>query len=423
MHGRTVIRRWLANEYFWLAVYLVIVASATQICVDRRCNNFLIFRAAFEHLLAGRDMYVLYPAEHADLYKYSPTFALFFAPFARLPFDVALLGWNLLNVMLVFQAIRMALPREQRLVALQLTGIGLVATVDGTQSNGLVAALIVLAFVALERNHLVSAAFTIALGALVKLFPLAAVAFALPRRDRIRFAAIGIAVGAGLVALPLVFTNMDTLIAQYRSWYAMGAVDALDRGASVMRMVHIAFRYGGPNWPIQLAGTILLLLPLVRRTRWEDPTFRRRFLASLLVYAVIFNHKAEQPSFIIAIVGVAIWYAISDRTVGRSVVTGLTFAATMPILLTVAAPGVVAESVDGPLLVTSLCCTAAWLMMQGELLDVAWRRAARTTIDARSPLLANLHATLLNVVRVLRPARDRSPGVQNAGVQPAPGAD
>jgi hypothetical protein len=408
----------VASEYFWLVVYLVIVASATQICVDRRCNNFLIFRAAFEHLLAGRDMYVLYPAEHADLYKYSPTFALFFAPFARLPFDIALLGWNLLNVMLVFQAIRMVLPRDQRIVALQLTGIGLVATVDGTQSNGLVAALIVLAFVALERNRLVTAAFTIALGALVKLFPLAAAAFALPRRDRLRFATVGLGVGLMLVAMPLAFTDLPTLIAQYRSWYAMGAVDALDRGASVMRMLHIALRYAGPNWPVQLAGTILLLLPLVSRDQWEDATFRRRFLASLLVYSVIFNHKAEQPSFVIAIVGVAIWYAISDRSVARTLVTGFTFAATVPILITVAAPGVIAESVDGPLLVTSVCCTAAWLMMQGELLDVAWRRAARTTIDVRSPLYANLHATLLNVVRVLRPARDRS-----AGVQPAPGTD
>lgn len=394
------------------------MASATQICVDRRCNNFLIFRSAFEHLLAGRDMYVLYPAEHADLYKYSPTFALFFAPFARLPFDVALLGWNLLNVMLVFQAIRMALPKEQRIVALQLTGIGLVATVDGTQSNGLVAALIVLAFVALERNRLVSAAFTIALGGLVKLFPLAAIAFALPRRDRMRFAAIGTGVGLALVALPLAFTDLATLIAQYRSWYAMGAVDALDRGASVMRMIHMVLRYDGPNWPIQLAGTVLLLLPLVRRDRWEDALFRRRFLSSLLVYSVIFNHKAEQPSFVIAIVGIAIWYAISDRSTARTLVTGFTLAATVPILITVAAPGVVAESVDGPLLVTSLCCTAAWLMMQGELLDVAWNRAARTTIDARTPLFANLHATLFNVVRVLRPARDRS-----AGVQPAPGTD
>jgi hypothetical protein len=37
--------------------------------VARRCNIFLIFRAAFHHLLAGRDLYARYPAEYGDLFK------------------------------------------------------------------------------------------------------------------------------------------------------------------------------------------------------------------------------------------------------------------------------------------------------------------------------------------------------------------
>src|SRR5205085_5542314 len=108
--------------------------------------------------------------------KYSPTFALLFAPFAELPFAIALFAWNLLNVMLVYVAVRLAVPAHQRLEAIQLAGIGLVSTVDGTQSNGLVAALMVLAFVALERDHLARAAVAVTLGTLVKIFPLAAAA-------------------------------------------------------------------------------------------------------------------------------------------------------------------------------------------------------------------------------------------------------
>lgn len=377
----------LANEWTWFAVYLLVVVIATGICVERRCNNFLIFRAAFEHLLAGRDMYVHYPLEHADLYKYSPTFALLFAPFARVPFGAALFAWNLLNVLLIFQALRLLLTGKQRTAAIQLVGLGLITTVDGTQSNGVLAALIVLAFVALERNRLMSAAFAIAIGTLVKLFPIAAAAFVIPRRDRLRFAAYGIAVGAALVALPLLFTSPAVLTAQYRSWYAMGAVDALDRGASVMRLLHIAVGYGGPNWPVQLVGTLVLLLPLlVQQTRWEDPEFRRQFLASLLVYSVIFNHKAEQPSFVIAVVGVAIWFAVSARSPVRTLLTASTLLATVPILLTVAAPGVIAGSVDGPLLVAAACCSVAWFTMQGDLLDLFPERAtqARSEFTAMS---------------------------------------
>lgn len=378
MHGRQLPRRlfgrFLASEWTWLAFYVLVAVVATDICVVRRCNNFLIFRAAFEHFVAGRDMYAAYPIEHADLYKYSPTFALLFAPFARLPYATSLLSWNLLNVGLIFQAIRITLPEGQRLEAIQLTGIGLVTTIDGTQSNGLVVALMVLAFGALERKRLVSAALAIAIGALIKLFPLCAAALAVPRTDRRRFALIGLGVGVSLVAMPLVFTDVHTLAMQYRSWYAMGTVDAHDRGASVMRLLHVAVGYEGPNWPVQLVGTMLLLLPLfVHRERWSDPDFRRGFLASLLVYSVIFNHKAEQPSFVIAVVGLAIWYAVSPRAPVRSVVTGSMFVATVPILIEVAAPGLLG-GIDGPLLAASACCTVAWFTMQGELLDLVPER-------------------------------------------------
>jgi len=86
----TLVRAFLANEITWLFVYVIIAVIATGICAGRQCNNFLIFRSAFDHLLAGRDLYAAYPAEHADLFKYSPTFALLFAPFALLPFGIAL---------------------------------------------------------------------------------------------------------------------------------------------------------------------------------------------------------------------------------------------------------------------------------------------------------------------------------------------
>ncbi|HVX41582.1 MAG TPA: glycosyltransferase family 87 protein [Gemmatimonadaceae bacterium] len=376
---RRMLRAFFGYEATWVGVYLLVAAIATGICVGRRCNNFLIFRAAYSHLLSQRILYLPYPREHADLFKYSPTFALLFAPFARMPFAVALFAWNLLNVLAIYVALRLLMPRAQRLEAIQLAGIGLVTTVDGTQSNGLVAALIVLAFVALERDRIAAAASAIAAGALVKLFPLSACAFALPRRDRGRFAVFGIAIGAALVALPLLVTPAGVLVEQYRAWWSMGAADAADRGASIMRILHVTTGYDGPNWPIQAAGAALLVLPvLLRPARWAEPEFRRGFLASVLVFSVIFNHKAEQPSFIIALSGIAIWYASQPRSPARSVLTGAAFVASVPIFMTVVAPGLLATSIDRPLLGASCCCAAAWLTMQGELLDLFPERDARS---------------------------------------------
>jgi hypothetical protein len=375
--ARRAIQAWFADERLWLAIYLVVAVIATGICIAKRCNNFLIFRAAFDHLVAGRDLYRHYPGEHVDLFKYSPTFALVFAPFAVTPFAVALLAWNAVNVVAVFEALRLALPRAERAVAIPLVGFGLITTVDGTQSNGLVAALIVLAFVALERARLRAAAVAIVLGALVKIFPLCAAAFVIPRSDRRRFFVGLTSIGAVFVALPLLVTSPATLAAQYQSWFSMSSADAADRGGSVMQLLHVATGYTGPNWPIQLAGTLLLLLPLTTRpSRWVDAEFRRGFLASLLVYCVIFNHKAEQPSFVIAIVGVAIWFALSPRERIRQVLTAAAFLATIPMLVTVAAPGLIAPSMTGPLLLTSASCTLTWLAMQTALLDLFPSRAA-----------------------------------------------
>jgi hypothetical protein len=134
-----------------------------------------------------------------------------------------------------------------------------------------------------------------------------------------------------------------------------------------MRLFHQA-GYDGPNWPVQLAGTLLLLLPLARGA-WKDPQHRRTFLASLLVYAVIFNHKAEHPSFIIALVGVAVWYATGPSTAAKSICTAAAFAAVVPVFVWVAVPG--SGALVAPLEVAVAACSVSWITMQVELLDLA----------------------------------------------------
>jgi hypothetical protein len=148
----------------------------------------------------------------------------------------------------------------------------------------------------------------------------------------------------------------------------MGSVDALDRGASVMRLLHIVFGYDGPNWPVQAIGTALLLLPLARG-QWADARHRRLFLASLLVYSVIFNHKAEQPSFVIAVVGVAIWYALKPRSLARDILAGTVILATVPVFIGVAVPWL-PGGIMPALLMTSAACTFVWIGIQAELLEI-----------------------------------------------------
>src|SRR3989475_7068312 len=223
-------RRWLLGLY---------VASAALVTVREGIltpsNTFRVFRAATRNLLAGHDLYAAHPEQHFDYYKYSPTFALLFAPLAYLPFAVAFLCWSLLNVLLLRYALERLLPQRQAMLALGLLYLEALLAMQYGQSNALVAALMVLAFIALERGRQLEAASELVLGASIKLFPLALLPLALVHPRRWRFGALFLAVATLLVALPLVAVPAAELAAQYRSWRAIEATDTLNRGYSLMR--------------------------------------------------------------------------------------------------------------------------------------------------------------------------------------------
>ena len=302
----------------WLVTLLwsgAIVAATVQHGIASQNNNFRIFRAASRHLMAGSDLYAAYPAEHFDFYKYSPTFALLFAPFAYLPFAPSMLVWNALNAGALYVAIGLVLPRRAATFARAIVFLDMLGSLQNVQSNALVAALIVFAFAAYERHHTALGSLAAIAGAYVKLFPIAAVSFAIFHARKVRVAVAVVAGALVFALLPLLVTSPERLLAQYASWRAIQGVDAAaSRGFTVMRVIEQLFSTRIPNWPIQLAGVLLLLAPVVvQRRRWHDWTLRRLYLCSVLVFCVIFNHQAESPTFVIAITGVAIWFASIER--------------------------------------------------------------------------------------------------------------
>ena len=293
-----------------LALYVgtVLVVTAAHVW-GRPSNNYLIFRTAVATLLAHQDLYAPHPVQHYDLYKYSPTFALLFLPFALIPYTASLILWNLLNMVALVAAVRRLLVPDQAVIVLALALPAFAVATSNAQTNALVTALIIAGFLAYEAERPGRATLAVVAGASVKIFPMAALTFAIfhPRRWRAALAALTL--GTAAVLLPLLVIRPSELQLLYASWHRVGEVDALDRGSSVMQLIHGLLGTDWPNWPFQVAGTVLLLLPLLlRRTRWTDPAFRRLVLASLLVYAVLFNHQAERASFVIAATGIGLWF-------------------------------------------------------------------------------------------------------------------
>src|SRR3981081_3534533 len=140
-------------EQVLLVVYLAAALVVTiQRGVFRFANDFAIFRASFWNLIAGRDLYVLRLEQAHHYFKYSPSFALLLAPFAAPPFAVGLFCWNVVNALALFFALRSLLPRDKAVVAQALVFLPTLRSMQSSQSNALVAALIIFAFICYTRG-------------------------------------------------------------------------------------------------------------------------------------------------------------------------------------------------------------------------------------------------------------------------------
>ncbi len=355
----------LAVAVLWVAA---VIGATVQQGLLHHNNNFLIFRAASWHLLHDQDLYAAYPALHFDYYKYSPTFALLFLPFALPPFWVAMLLWNALNAATLYFAIGTVLSLRKASVARAIVFLDMLGSLQNVQSNALVAALIIFTFAAYERRHTVLGSAAAVLGAMIKVFPLAGVTFAWFHGRKVRVAVALVVSALVLGALPLLVTTPDVLRMQYASWRAISALDALTRGFSVMEMVHLVTGTDWPNWPIQLVGALLLVGPLLARSsRHAEWSFRRLYLCSVLLFCLIFNHKAESPTFVIGVAGAAIWFAALDqRTRWEWVLFGLIVLFTI-LASSDAMPRVLQRAVFDPYRLKVVPLIVLWVEIQRRL--------------------------------------------------------
>jgi hypothetical protein len=365
-------------QYWLLGLYAsAAIVETIQRGVFSFANDFAIFRAAFWNLVAGRNLYVLRLEQAHDLFWYSPSFALLFAPFAVLPFVVGLFFWNLFNALALFFALRLLLPPNRAAIAQALAFLPMLRSMQSSQSNALIAALIIFAFVSYERGWLWRGGVAIAVGAVTKVFPLAALAFALPRPNRLRAGVAFAVTMILLLALPLLVISPAALVAQYQSWRALSTVETSLLGSSLMGLV----RSAGLQWPflpIQLLAVAIVVAVLVARMRdWGDRSVRLRFLAFVMVFCVVFNHRAERQAAVIAITGMVIWYLASPRETWRTWLFAIVY-----FLVTLTGADIVPHAIKRMLASQvrfAIPLTILWLVVLG---DLALARGSRRSVES-----------------------------------------
>ena len=316
-------------------------------------NNYIIFKQSFFHLIGNKDLYILYPSEHWDLYKYSPTFALLMAPLAMLPDVMGLFFWNMLNVFVLFFGVKkIAQVHESSMASVignakkqddsvlhsrrKKFGVSLsillfiifelLTSIQNEQSNALIAGLIIFAFFLLEKDKVWLATLCIVLTVYIKIFGIVAFALFLVYPQKKKFITSSIFWMLLLGVLPMAVVGVEQMQFLYESWWRMLRQDeAVSAGFSVMGWLSTWFGLEVSGNVIVLLGVILFCLPLLKIKRYSDFDFRWRLLASILIWVVIFNHKAESPTYIIAMSGVAIWYFFNEKNKWNTVLVVFAF--------------------------------------------------------------------------------------------------
>ncbi len=310
---------------FLLAAYFLLawIASIQQWSLKRpgdpytHYNNYVIFRQAFFHLVGHQELYTQYLAEHWDYFRYSPSFALAFGAFAWMPDLAGLLLWNTLNAGVLFLG-WMALPVRDdrvRLAAAWFAAVEVMTALQNAQSNVLIAGLLLLAFSFLERRRMAMASLMIVAAAFIKPFGLVAFSLFLFYPEKKRFIVSAALWGSVAALVPLIVVAPAELMRLYASWWSLLSMDYTDSaGLSVMGWLQSWFHLTPPKAIVTLVGMALFCWPLTRVQRYRDADFRLLFLCNVLIWVVIFNHKAESSTYAIAICGVAVWYFFRTRS-------------------------------------------------------------------------------------------------------------
>lgn len=366
-------RRVLAG--LWIAA---VIGTAIQGALEHS-NTFEIYRTSWFNLAAGRDLYGANPTHH-DYFDYTPTFAALFAPFAILPFGLGLLLWNAVNAGTLYWSLGRALNDEQAFVARVIVLGDTIGNLQHAQSNPLVTGLVVLAFAEFVRGRERASATAIATGAAIKVFPLGAAAFALFRPKRLPVMALWtIAAGAVLAALPLLVVSPRELIELYEGWLTRQPAMATGQ-YSLMDHLRRWTRADVPNWPIQLVGVAVLIAPFFRAAVRDESSglhLRPLALASLLMFSLLFNHKAESPTFVIGVAGVAVWFAVTRRDRLARTLLALVVVATV-LASSEVIPHVIQERVFEPYYVKTFPVLIVWIVTQRAL----WRRTTSVEVPA-----------------------------------------
>jgi hypothetical protein len=250
-----------------------------------------------------------------DVFLYGPLFSILFTPFALLPGWLGVFCWNIFTYTLFFFSV-FTLPEQfsftNKKFIFFYTVLLLLATLLSVQFNPVVAALFLFSFTLLEKKQGFWAVLIILLSGFMKvygIFQLSMLLFYPKFWKNTFYAAV---LGIALLILPLVHMSFNELIEYYQSWIVAVTKhsDPL-RFYSIYRPVCMFFKSIEPFMGFISIGILLLIFffTIIKLKMFKGSfSYRAQFLGILMSWAILFGLSSERHTYVIAMVGYAIWY-------------------------------------------------------------------------------------------------------------------
>jgi hypothetical protein len=289
-------------------------------------NNYLIFKNVFWHSVHEQHLYQLYPTEYSDKNHYGPFFSILIAPFALLPTYMGVTLWAMANAWILFYAIqKLPLTSWAKNVILLISLIETLTSIQNVQFNPMLCSWVILTYVFIKEEKLGLAAMLIVAGTLIKLYGIVGILFIFFTKKPKKLIAYLFLWGAVFFCLPMLISSPEFVLKSYVDWYHVLMEKNLQNissyqniGMTDISAMGFVRRVSGmhdlSNLFFILPAGLLMLLPLVRISKWPEVSFQLSYLAQGLIGVVIFSTSAESPTYVIAVVGFAIWYVLYAPT-------------------------------------------------------------------------------------------------------------
>lgn len=318
------------REILRLLWFLLPILAALSHILRKDYNNYAIYKGVYYHLLHQTNLYSLYPNEYFDSNHYGPLFGVIIMPFCALPDSVGVLLWVALHTFVLYKALLvLPLKKSDQWIVWVLCIVDLMTSSHSVQVNPSIAALIVLSWYFVKEEKDFWAVLFVVIGTFVKLYGIVGLVFWLFSKHKAKYIYAVVFWAAVLFILPMFISSPSFVLQSYHDWFNslvdknlsnQVVINGVGNMQDVSLMGFVRRQSGHPeisNLVFIIPGFLLQILPLIRFKSYESLNFQLRYLASILIFVVIFSSSSESPTFIIATTGVAIWFITQQFPIER----------------------------------------------------------------------------------------------------------